>query len=469
MAQITVILIRCGETELEAYADITETPLEEDEENEEPPSPGNFLLSPGRSSPRKPKKKLATTGPRKLRHSEKIDPFLTREGYGQAQLCLTQIVQLLAASTDQERRLAAVSAPLASCLGTALGLTVAQVPRYTNLRWQWTLPSSIQAPCAIPIVICDDLCTAEPEVEACGGSTVVVDAGLLHGAGRVFNDARLKCPLAKLWKQFKQHTKDDVRAWKEEVLKVEEGEEEPYVRRVLDAQFLRVGEPTKAKQQRIEEEELEQGEGPWELQEMSVKSNLLIDLIEPVRYKTPPRKGMLAAKRQGKIERPNSTVAVRHVVWSARQTGCDTCIVFCGEAALQELAVAAGAIEEPSQLEVPACSMVSCIATVPDTDDAQDVEFALHGFYTLDDLDGDLIPPYTGPVDMRKQPPSKLDPTQVPANQWSKFKPPAPENIPDDYPDLPPFSQALTAPVPKRPKAKKSKEKEEKTEKAEVS
>jgi hypothetical protein len=41
-----------------------------------------------------------------------------------------------------------------------------------------------------------------------------------------------------------------------------------------------------------------------------------------------------------------------------------------------------------------------------------------------------------GPVDCIVTPPVGKDPALVPANQWSKFPPPAPENIPDDYPDL---------------------------------
>ena len=210
-------------------------------------------------------------------------------------------------------------------------------------------------------------------------------------------------------------------------------------RRCTDLQYLRIEDAT----------------NPWTLVDLTQKTNILVDLIDPKRYMTPPRKGYLAPKRQEVVVQPGVEEGVQQAVLWARQTGCDTVILTIGQAAMQELAKKANLLQSEDNLEVPPCSLASLVADVPSETDPSSISLKFHGFFTSQELAQDpdaAIPPYTGPVDVTIPPPEGNDPMTMPVNQWSKFPPPQPENIPADYPDLPPFSQALTAPIPARPR-----------------
>jgi hypothetical protein len=559
--------------------------------------------------------------PRRLRLSEYIDPFMTQKGYHTAQEAFTSLMAAISQSTTEERRMACFSAPTKACTGTAYMIGCSNLNQYNNLRWQLSTKKCLQAPCAIPIVVHNSLCTKDPKIDRCGGDQPVIDAGLLHCSASPWNDARQKCPFSLIVKKFKYKIKAWVREWKDEEQlpskevnndpveketlndvseeddseKVDDDEqpreaseasldekhlkkedvddeeeqetpdetqsvnEEGYPEKVNEGQqqeediekTLDEDQPKKEGNQEEEEEmrprrvldiqyfRLDDLADPWSLKPMVLKNNALIDLIDPFRYMTPPRKGNLGLKRENSTERPGPAEAVQQAVWWARQVGCDVVIMVVGEAAMQELAKAGGLLGDDDQLEAPPCSIATLIADVPDLeqsdngDDDEDddgeadgnedigatgdedeiqesggvveidenaindgnpkrevvergtaksnekgndkdgeqendgqadekpfadydftqIRLGFHGFFTVEDLIKDpsqVLPAYTGPVDVLIPPSADNNPMDIPVNQWSVFSPPKPENITTDYPDLPPFSQALQLPLPKR-------------------
>ena len=218
MVKLTVILVRSGETEAEAFDASKEIYDPEGDavveyNEEEDATTGDDDHHPESSETQQDFTTTSNTEPR-LRLCQRIDPTLTLTGFQQAQDSMTHILQALADSTPKERRLSAITAPTKACTGTSLMLTCAV--GHDNLRWQLATVSSLEAPCAVPIVVHNILCTAEPELERCGGHGPVVDAGLLHCAAASWNDARQKCPFSKVLKTYKSITKEYVREWKED-------------------------------------------------------------------------------------------------------------------------------------------------------------------------------------------------------------------------------------------------------------
>ncbi|GAX28981.1 hypothetical protein FisN_1Hh021 [Fistulifera solaris] len=560
--------------------------------------------------------------PRRLRLSEYIDPFMTQKGYHTAQEAFTSLMAAISQSTAEERRMACFSAPTKACTGTAYMIGCSNLNQYNNLRWQLSTKKCLQAPCAIPIVVHNSLCTKDPKIDRCGGDQPVIDAGLLHCSASPWNDARQKCPFSLIVKKFKYKIKAWVREWKDEeqlsvkemnkvpvdkemlievsdeddsekvdaddeqqdeesesslnekrlekkgVEKEEEREipdetksvnEEGDIDKVTDGEQQQEDIEKTLDEERSEKEDKEEKEeqmrprrvldiqyfrlddlsDPWSLKPMVLKNNALIDLIDPFRYMTPPRKGHLGLKRDDSTKRPGPAEAVQQAVWWARQVGCDVVIMVVGEAAMQELAKAGGLLGDDDQLEVPPCSLATLIADVPDLEQSDDededknhddqedgnedirvtsddveiqengagdaidesvvkggihtsdviergtdtsidnknysggenrddgeanenpfadydftqIRLGFHGFFTVEDLIKDpsqVLPAYTGPVDVLIPPPADNNPMDIPVNQWSVFSPPKPENITPDYPDLPPFSQALQLPPLRR-------------------
>ncbi|GAX11614.1 hypothetical protein FisN_1Lh021 [Fistulifera solaris] len=604
-----------------------------DQIEQHPSSPASLPVDEAASQPVTKPSDDYDERPRRLRLSEYIDPFMTQKGYHTAQEAFTSLMAAISQSTTEERRMACFSAPTKACTGTAYMVGCSNLNQYNNLRWQLSTKKCLQAPCAIPIVVHNSLCTKDPKIDRCGGYQPVIDAGLLHCSASPWNDARQKCPFSLIVKKFKYKIKAWVREWKDEeqvpvkeiskipveketmieVSKEDDSEkvddddddddddeqqheemensvnekhleeedikgkeeedgtklvnEEGDSEKVSDAGQQgediekTLNEDLSKKEDNWEEEEEEEEEGqmrprrvldiqyfrlddslnPWSLKPMVLKNNALIDLIDPFRYMTPPRKGNLGLKRSDTTKRPGPAEAVQQAVWWARQVGCDVVIMVVGETAMQELAKAGGLLGDDDQLEVPPCSLATLIADVPDlelsddddqddNDDADDQEagnedigvisddgevqengedvaidgsvvnvgiqtsdviergtdtssdrkndndgeqgddgeanekpfadydftrirLGFHGFFTVEDLIKDpsqVIPTYTGPVDVLVPPPPDNNPMDIPVNQWSVFSPPKAENITSDYPDLPPFSQALQLPLPKR-------------------
>jgi hypothetical protein len=130
--------------------------------------------------------------------SQRVDPELTEAGYVMAQEVLERLLTALTLSSpDQERKIAFVSAPNRSCASTALMMTCADVSKRNDLHWRWTTLKGATAPAAIPVIVHNGLCNADPHVQRMGGYQAVADAGLMHCAALPWNDGRTKCPMMK--------------------------------------------------------------------------------------------------------------------------------------------------------------------------------------------------------------------------------------------------------------------------------
>ena len=400
--KLTVFLVRHGETEMEAVDQNDEGALDD-------------------------------TAPRSFRHHQEIDPKLTEKGYHQAQEVFTALIQQLCDNTpvpadrgdsdsdgviDPLRNLACFAAPLQACLGTAALLTAANMAAHDKLTWRYTTVEAATSPSAVPVIVDNGLGRRIPAVEASGGVQVVVSAGLWHGAAAAWNDERPKCPLMQIvTREFKGVAQEFVKEWK-----ADRSIDPP--RRVLDVQYLR-----------LQHETTEPEENPWSLENMTPKINLCIDMLEPNMYLTPPRQGQISNKlnvTETSANDDDPLEAVENCVWKARQVGCDTILMTVPAACMERMLEQAGAA---ASAEINPCSVVTLTASVDDGV-GEVVDWQLHGHFSINALDGVVPEEFPGMVDCLVPPPPDKDPSSVPANQWSKFPPPEPENIPPDYPDL---------------------------------
>jgi hypothetical protein len=127
--------------------------------------------------------------------SQRVDPELTEAGYVAAQEAMDRLLNALA--SENERSVALLSAPNRACTSTAMMVTCADVSERSDLHWRWTTLNSATSPTAIPVVVHNGLCNADPHVQRMGGYRAVVEAGLMHCAALPWNDGRAKCPLMK--------------------------------------------------------------------------------------------------------------------------------------------------------------------------------------------------------------------------------------------------------------------------------
>jgi hypothetical protein len=372
-----------------------------------------------------------------LRLHQKVDPPLTETGYKQAQETFLALVRGICDQTpipagrgdgdgdgviDPLRNLACFSAPLKSCQSTALMLSAAGLASQDKLTWRYTTVEAASSPSAVPVVTVNDLCQQSPEIGKCGGVQAVVDAGLLHTAAAPWNDAKAKCPFMKVCVQDMKETAGPfVKEWKED-----RTVNPP--RRVLDVQYLWLAESN----------------DPWSLAELTSKVNVTIDMLEPQKYLTPPRMGNLECKLPGNSPSAKMKTAVTispvqavaDCVWKARQVGCDTVIFTVPAVVMQCMMKETGG---SGSVTTTACSVMTLTAGVDDGNGADGIAWDCVGVFSAAQLQSDpvaAVPFFPGPVDCIVPPPEGKDPSSVPANQWSAFPPPEPENIPDDYPDL---------------------------------
>jgi hypothetical protein len=368
-----------------------------------------------------------------LRRHQKVDPSLTSRGYRQAQDTLTALVQGICDQTpippkrgdsdndgviDPLRNMACFAAPLRSCQSTAMMMSTTSLEQQDKLTWRYTTVEAATSPSAVPVLTVNGLCAQEEEIIKCGGIEAVTNAGLLHAAAAGWNDARNKCPFMEVCvSDMKNSASNYVKSWKED--------RKVYPpRRVLDVQYLYIHD----------------AKDPWSLLALTPKVNISIDMLQVDKYLPPPRKGNLEFKIQKEISAPPSTdtfEVVSNCVTMARQVGCDTVFFMVPTSVMQSMINTLGGSTGAAKTIQSACSVMTLIANMNDTTDA--IDWKLYGVFTSDQLRMNpiaAVPTFMGPVNCIVPPPDGKDPAQVPANQWSKFPPPQPENIPDDYPDL---------------------------------
>jgi hypothetical protein len=368
-----------------------------------------------------------------LRRHQKVDPSLTTRGYRQSHHTLTALFQALCDQTpipsdrgdsdddgviDPLRNMACFAAPLKSCQSTAMMMSTAGLEQQDKLTWRYTTVEAATSPSAIPVLTVNGLCAQEEEIQTCGGVEEVMNAGLLHAAAAPWNDARNKCP-------FMGVVVSDMKSTGGEYVKLWKDDRKVYPpRRVIDVQYMCIADAN----------------DPWALSALTPKVNISIDMLEVERYLPPPRKGNLECKVQKGIapQPPTDTFeVVTNCVLKARQVGCDTVLFIVPTSVMRSIIDTLGGTSGAVETIKTPCSVMTLTAGINDTTD--DVDWNLYGVFTSEQLCMNpvaSVPTFMGPVDCIVAPPDGKDPSMVPANQWSKFPPPEPECIPDDYPDL---------------------------------
>jgi hypothetical protein len=484
MVKLTVILLRHGESESECLND------------EEAKRASEIELATQRGdAPPSPFKK------KKLVLWERLDPQLSYTGFTQARSAAKALLGALTEETEA-RKMALFAAPLRSCTATALMISsggVSVLSEKGKLKWGLTTMTTNSPPAAIPCVIQNGLCNGAPEIKKLGGDQAVIAAGLLHCAAEKYNNSKLKCPIMGVFKTFKAKAQDQTKLWldglenfedsdseseddsdsdsdssddsdsdddederlekqqkkqaKEARAERRNGKEERQrarkekFKRVLDGskkvareelrrvdltQFLRVSDPT----------------DPYSLEIMTPKVSLVIDYWEPDSTRSPPRNGSFDPKNQDKKWKKGALLAIQQSVWMARQTGCDTVILVVPHEAMEQLAQKAGKI---GTLDTYSCSVMSLVADIDDEKEGKAIKWELHGscsLHTLQQDPMDVIPDFTGPVDVLVKPPEGQDPQSIAGTRWAAFPVPEEEYLPPNYPDLPDFSMALEVEPP---------------------
>jgi hypothetical protein len=192
---------------------------------------------------------------------------------------------------------------------------------------------------------------------------------------------------------------------------------------------------------------------PWSLVEMVPKLNIVVDYVEPKRYMLPPRQGWFDPKKQYKEWQESVDTYVKESVWWARLAGCDTVIIVVPASTMQSMLESAG--ESSSSVVTSPCCVASFVATAGEgASSPEDVKLQLHKCVEAVSLQEDSIPTHGGPVEVAMHPHPGNDPSEAPENKWALFPEPEPENLPRNYPKLPPFSMSLESPLPAPPKKK---------------
>jgi hypothetical protein len=369
----------------------------------------------------------------RLRHHQKVDPSLTYRGYRQAQDTLTALVQGICARTpipptrgdsdndgviDPLRNMACFAAPLRSCQSTAMMMSTTGLEQQDKLTWRYTTVEAAKSPSAVPVLTVNGLCSQEEEIKKCGGIEAVTNGGLLHTAAASWNDARNKCPFMEVCvRDMKNSASNYVKSWKKD--------RNVYPpRRVLDVQYMYI----------------QDAKDPWSLNVLTPKVNISIDMLEVEKYLPPPRKGNIEYKLQKGASSPplaDTFEVVSNCVTMARQVGCDTIVFVVPTSVMQSLINKLGGSDGAGKTIQAPCSVMTLTANVDDA--TEKIDWNLYGVFTSDQLRMNpiaAVPTFNGTVNCIVPPPNGKDPSQVPPNQWSKFPPPEPEYIPDDYPDL---------------------------------
>jgi hypothetical protein len=398
MPRLTVLLMRHGET-------ATEIP------GEEP----NLDELPNLSQLFQPAKGLLGE------LSRIIDPTLTTQGYLQAEESLRAIANVFRrASPMQVRQLALFSSPLQACTSSAVMITSAGFEPQEWSEWGLTTPETHMAPTAIPIVVANGLCDGTPAIRQVGGHQVVLDAGLVRCAASFWNKKYKKDPIMGVVQLMKDEMQDHVKTW------VREGRGATTADAMhlsADTQFLKCAKDGN-------------GTDPYGLAPMSLKFNLVTELLQPNMILDPHRKGCYEEELPS-IPESVAVASLEACVLLARKAGCDTVVCIVSSNVIASLCDGF-------------CSGPGDIASlVGDVGVDGGVRFSVHSTCSSHEFTEKHMPVFEGPVAASVPPPALWNGSMSGDEKWGAFPPAPPEKIPKSYPkDIPPFGQALVLDEP---------------------
>jgi len=360
--------------------------------------------------------------------SRRVDPELTDTGYQQAEASFRALGDTLR-EFGETRKLAFYSAPFKRCAASALMISAAGFEPEEWSVWALTTPETQTAPTAIPIIVMNGLCDCTKEIRQLGGQEPVVDAGLLLCAACKWNKAYKKDPIMGEIQKMKDATRERIKEWQDSVPPVEEGEEAEN-RFVADVQYLR----------------FEENENPYSLEHMSMKFNIVTELLRPKKIMQPPRKGLWETK-QHEASPSIAQQTLDECIHTARKAGCDTVIIVVSPELIQEVCERSDVGEASNEL-APGCIVI--LLAEPD-EEGEGVAWSFHSLTDYDDFGSSAIPPFSGPIEPTVPMPPDFAKAMEEAGEerWNLFPPPPPENIPPNYPkDIPSFSECLALPEP---------------------
>ena len=392
MVQLTVFLVRSGQS-------FTEIPGEEANLEELPHM--NELFQPAKGL-------LEELG-------RLLDPALTFEGYIQSEQTLRAMAQAFR-QQGVVRKLALFSSPLQACVASSAMIASSGFEPADWSEWALSTPETHSAPSAIPIIIENGLADCTPEVRKCGGHTVVLEAGLVKCTAAFWNKKYKKDPIMGVIQKMKNEVQAHVKEWVAEGRTASNPEDQHMC---ADTQYLKFAEDGN-------------GTDPYGLFPMSLKFNLITDLLKPNKIMEPHRKGCFESTLPP-LPPPVAKQSLERCVGLARQAGVDTVLAVVPPQLIAELM---------NGWDAPQGSVASLTAEVNDAGQVtgwRNFGTAESGFF-----DASNVPPYAGPVAPTKEPPVSHTTAMEGGEKWGAFPPPEPEKIPKNYPkDIPPFGQAL--------------------------
>lgn len=349
--------------------------------------------------------------------SRLLDPPLTFEGYIQSETSLRAMAQTFR-QQGQTRRMGFFSAPLQACTCSAVMVASAGYEPQEWSEWALTTPETHMAPSAIPIIIHNGLADCTPEIRKCGGYQVVLDAGLVPCTAAFWNKKYKKDPIMGIVQKAKDQIQAHIKEWVAEGRTAAKGTD---AHLCADTQYLKFGEDG-------------EGTDPYGLSPMSLKFNMVTDLLKPKKIMEPHRKGCFESTLP---PLPDSVArsSLEKCIGIARKAGCDTVVAVVSKELIAEVT---------HNWQAPPGAIASL--TVEVNDNGQVTNWAVHSTVECGQFfDGAHVPTFAGAVPPTIEAPEHFHAAMEGGEKWGAFPPPEPEKIPKNYPkDIPPFGQALT-------------------------
>lgn len=351
--------------------------------------------------------------------SRLLDPELTFEGYIQMETSLRAMAQAFR-QQGHTRKLAYFSSPFQACAQSALMISAAGFEPAEWSEWGLTTPETHMAPSAIPIIIENGLADCTAPVRKCGGHKVVLDAGLIKCAAMHWNKKYKKDPIMGVIQRSKDEMQDHIKEWVAEGRTATTAEEQHMC---ADTQFLKFAEDGN-------------GTDPYGLFPMSLKFNMIQDLLRPNKIMDPHRQGCFESTLP---PLPPSVAlgSLERCIGMARMAGCDTVMAVVSPELIAQVM---------NGWEAPPGAVGSLTVDVQEHGGTFTCDWHVHSTSTEPGFfDKSNIPPDFSPVPPTIEPPAHFATAMEGGEKWGAFPPPEPEKVPKNYPkDIPPFGQALS-------------------------